>query len=375
MISIPFSINNEICYNLEQLRGYFAQELNAGSNLYNEMLTYGRNGVIARWLLTQGEDCIADRIFNISNKLGDSDYIKKLGEVICDITVVNDFLKYPVENCLQYVDCDIDVKEDLISIKFRVINEINEEYSISVSCRLGLYSTNVNLWGKSEGYIISVKIPIKNINEVDWLSINSDDHIFHMLYRCPNTIYIKIRNTWLSLYSTSEGYYYADIPFLNWLALLPVGSTKNDSKYVNRSYIYKPFFMEAMGCENRMQKINNFLSLIRDESKMKFELHTQIDDFDKLIGFSESRILNISNDEGYIPITVSFQEYIKCLKEGNKNILNIMNSNFGIFNELGEPLDFDESLKFLTSRLQADQEIFQGKFVRYQSLRTLPIKY
>ncbi|MBQ0057512.1 MAG: hypothetical protein KBT20_07640, partial [Bacteroidales bacterium] len=59
-------INNEHCSTVEQLKGYFKLDLTPDSDIYADLLDYGRHGDIAEWLREMDEAELASKVESIS---------------------------------------------------------------------------------------------------------------------------------------------------------------------------------------------------------------------------------------------------------------------------------------------------------------------
>lgn len=75
-------INYEHCTSLEQLKGYFNESITSDSDIYADLLDYGRRGDIAIFLRQIDEPAIASRVESIPKGLSDSAFYNKLKEAI-----------------------------------------------------------------------------------------------------------------------------------------------------------------------------------------------------------------------------------------------------------------------------------------------------
>ena len=68
-------IDNKLCSNIEQLRSYFNAPINYGSNIFMDILDYGRSGDLSLWLREHEENELALNIDDIDQNIGDGEYI------------------------------------------------------------------------------------------------------------------------------------------------------------------------------------------------------------------------------------------------------------------------------------------------------------
>ena len=64
-------INNEHCFSIHQLKQYFKFPIKYGSDLFLDIIDYGRSGDISTWLREHNENILADNIDSIDNNIGD----------------------------------------------------------------------------------------------------------------------------------------------------------------------------------------------------------------------------------------------------------------------------------------------------------------
>lgn len=150
-------INKEHCNSLTQLKDYFSQELNVGSDIYSDILDYGRSGDIAEWLREIGEVNLANKVDSIADN-GDADFIKKLGEVLTGENITNNISKRPFKHCFEYHDvgCDVRGNDSIVNVKFKVIMTANETYKVSVDNQIEHVEKEINPSDYEEGEIITL---------------------------------------------------------------------------------------------------------------------------------------------------------------------------------------------------------------------------
>lgn len=137
-------IDNEYCYDIEQLKRYF-DSIAINSPSSTDLLEYGRNGDIATWLREHRDNDIADQVDAIDINLGDSEYINQLANIISGAKYV--VTKKPFEDCVKYmVNIDDQLDESIIvSISLTIIQSVKESYIISVKNNWGEKTVNFTL--------------------------------------------------------------------------------------------------------------------------------------------------------------------------------------------------------------------------------------
>ena len=75
-------IDNKLCSNIEQLRSYFNAPINYGSNIFMDILDYGRSGDLSLWLREHEENELALNIDDIDQNIGDGEYISRITDII-----------------------------------------------------------------------------------------------------------------------------------------------------------------------------------------------------------------------------------------------------------------------------------------------------
>lgn len=150
-------INKEHCNSLTQLKDYFSQELNVGSDIYSDILDYGRSGDIAEWLREIGEVNLANKVDSIADN-GDADFIKKLGEVLTGEDMTNYISKRPFKQCFEYQDvgCDVRGNDSIVNVTFKVIMIANETYKVSVNNQFELIEKEINPSDYEEGEVVTL---------------------------------------------------------------------------------------------------------------------------------------------------------------------------------------------------------------------------
>lgn len=167
-------INNEHCSSVEQLKGYFTEALTPDSDIYADLLDYGRYGDIAVWLREMGELEQATRVEAISGDLSDSAFFAQLKAVVTGTEVKDaESLKPTFDKCFVFerVKCDEKETEVKVSVCLKVLMCVNEEYDLCVSSNWGTRGAMVNPYSYSEGKTATVdftlrKRPGKEVGEI-----------------------------------------------------------------------------------------------------------------------------------------------------------------------------------------------------------------
>ena len=132
-------INNEHCFSIHQLKQYFKFPIKYGSDLFLDIIDYGRSGDISTWLREHNENILADNIDSIDNNIGDGEYISKLTDIMTNKQTSNSNSK---PNFLELFKIEgIEVKESdkdtMICVNLKVIQTFNESYSLKIQSSWG----------------------------------------------------------------------------------------------------------------------------------------------------------------------------------------------------------------------------------------------
>lgn len=169
-------IGNKHCTSVEQLKEYFSMDLTPESDIYADLLDYGRYGDIASWLRQMGEPDMVSKIDPMSTDLSDSAFYAKLKAMITGSTVIDSdtvILKFPFEKCFSFenVKCDVQDDKAMDSVYLKVLMCVNETYELSVSSNWGTRAELVNPYSHPEGktacfFFTLRKRPGKNVGEI-----------------------------------------------------------------------------------------------------------------------------------------------------------------------------------------------------------------
>ena len=175
VIMLVLYIDNEHCLSLEQLKGYFSESLTPDSDIYADLLDYGRHGDIAVWLRdVVGEPELSSKVESIPSGLSDSAFYAELKGVITG-NLNSDYapLKPAFDKCFSIEDirCEVTDKAANVSVCLKVKLCMNEEFELRVSCNWGTRGIMINPYSHPEGKTASFdfslyKRPGKDIGEI-----------------------------------------------------------------------------------------------------------------------------------------------------------------------------------------------------------------
>lgn len=169
-------INNEYCNSVKQLKDYFGQDINVGSDIYTDLLDYGRSGDIAKWLREQGYESLADKVDSIVDN-GDADYIKKLGEALTGSGNINKIPKRPFSDCFEFQNtkCEVYTDHTIVKLIFKVLMVVNETYNISVDNQCEHVNKCVNSIEFEEGSTVTMSFVLHQHKPGNRIAIKVED--------------------------------------------------------------------------------------------------------------------------------------------------------------------------------------------------------
>ena len=146
-------ISNEHCTSVTQLKGYFSEDLTPESDIYADLLDYGRHGDIAVWLRELGETELASRIESIDTGLSDSAFYRQLKVTITGIDDNTGPIKPAFEKCFSFagMKCNVKGNEAKIIVSLKILMCVNETYELSVSSNWGTRGVIINPYHYTEG--------------------------------------------------------------------------------------------------------------------------------------------------------------------------------------------------------------------------------
>lgn len=167
-------INNEHCCSVEQLKGYFTENLNYDSDIYADLLDYGKNGDIAVWLREMGETELANDVESIPDDLCDSAYYAQLKVAIIN-REVNDFesLRPSFEKCFKFENMVFDTNEKgaKVSVNLKLLVCIKEEYTLTVCSNWGTRGKMITPNEYSEGDHVCIDFLFNKRHQKDFGNI------------------------------------------------------------------------------------------------------------------------------------------------------------------------------------------------------------
>lgn len=172
-------INGEFCSNLEQLKGYFFNNLSVDSDIYIDLLESGRSGDMSKWLKEHGENTLAERVDSIKCDDSDTGYISELAKVLTDRNL--DLEIYSFTKCfgIENVDCRMQGDEVIVSCVIKVLCVINENYIVKIANGWGTKCFEINPTEYEEGTVFELRTAMKkNPNKaIGKTSIESDGNV------------------------------------------------------------------------------------------------------------------------------------------------------------------------------------------------------
>lgn len=131
-------INNEHCESVAQLKGYFSGDLTPGSDIYYDLLDYGRSGDIAVWLREMDEPELSSWVESVSTCLVDSEFLAALKAAMTGESAPPP-PKPPFGKCFSFegLDCDVKDNEAKVTVRLKVLMCVNETYELLVSSAWG----------------------------------------------------------------------------------------------------------------------------------------------------------------------------------------------------------------------------------------------
>ena len=170
-------INDKHCLSVEQLKGYFTEDLTSDSVIYYDILDYGRYGDISQWLQELGEDELSAKVASIDNTLSDSEYFIELKKIITGYSEPTPFdsLKPSFEKCFQYEGYEEEPNgstEIVVLIKFKILMSVNESYELKVSSSWGTRGQQINPSDYIEGETIKISFSFRKRPGKEWEIVN-----------------------------------------------------------------------------------------------------------------------------------------------------------------------------------------------------------
>lgn len=164
-------INDEHCSSLEQLKGYFTEDLALDSDIYEALIDYSKNGELSEWLREHDEIEIASEIDAIPAKLGDTDYFSSLKAILigADDIVTPDPKKPTFNECfhIERITSKIESGEANIIVLLKVSKSINEYFTIQIVCGWGTRGFKINSSDMATGDMLPLNIHLRELPGTD----------------------------------------------------------------------------------------------------------------------------------------------------------------------------------------------------------------
>lgn len=128
-------IKDDICKTFAQLQD-FVRLISTETEIYSDILEYGRNGDLSEWLREHGKEVLADQINAIDNTASDNEYIKKISLIILDM--IPALRKTNFRECFEQKVELAQTQQNELMLLFSLIpiKDINEDYEIKAVCGL-----------------------------------------------------------------------------------------------------------------------------------------------------------------------------------------------------------------------------------------------
>ena len=170
-------INDEHCLSVEQLKGYFTEDLTAESPIYYDLLDYGRSGDISEWLKEMEKDEMSAKVASIDSDLSDSEYFVELKSILTGATfsITHESLKPPFEKCFKlegYEEEPNGSTEMIVTMTFKILMTVNERYELKITSSWGTRGQLINPSDYIEGEAIKVSLLFRKRPGNEW-KINS----------------------------------------------------------------------------------------------------------------------------------------------------------------------------------------------------------
>lgn len=171
-------VDHSYCTSLAQLKGYFSMSLDANSDVYYDLLDYGRNQDISKWLRENGEDELANNLDAIDDNLTDSEFFAKMSRIILGEEVQTpakpDFSLCLTIQKVQYAETDTGMN---VSVYLRILETVNENYELKIETEWGTHIEIINTFNSKKGSVLKYervlrKRPFKNLENISLYADN-----------------------------------------------------------------------------------------------------------------------------------------------------------------------------------------------------------
>ena len=137
-------INDEHCFNINQLKQYFEMPIKYGSPLFKDILDYGRAGDIAKWLREHNECELADGVDFIADDIGDGEYMSCISDIIIGKKVSSSKPEFSKLFSVEDIKVDELDNETVVCVSLKVMRVINESYFLMIRSSWGTRAMNIN---------------------------------------------------------------------------------------------------------------------------------------------------------------------------------------------------------------------------------------
>ena len=137
-------INDEHCFNINQLKQYFELPIKYGSPLFKDILDYGRAGDIAKWLREHNECELADGVDLIADDIGDGEYMSCISDIITGKKVSSTKPEFSKLFSVEDIKVDELGNETVVCVCLKVMRVINESYFLMIRSSWGTRAMNIN---------------------------------------------------------------------------------------------------------------------------------------------------------------------------------------------------------------------------------------
>lgn len=146
-------INDEHCFNINQLKQYFELPIKYGSPLFKDILDYGRAGDIAKWLREHNECELADGVDLIADDIGDGEYMSCISDIITGKKVSSSKPEFSKLFNVQDIKVDELGNETVVCVSLKVMRVINESYFLMIRSSWGTRAMNINPLDFKQGIV------------------------------------------------------------------------------------------------------------------------------------------------------------------------------------------------------------------------------
>ncbi|MBP3471478.1 MAG: SUMF1/EgtB/PvdO family nonheme iron enzyme [Paraprevotella sp.] len=189
-------INKSFCLSIEQLRGYFAARIDINSDLYWDLLDYGRNHGMSEWLQEMGEEDLACRLEAIDNELGDSAFFAEMSRIILgkeiQTPIKPDFSQcFSVEN-IQHEVMDTGIT---VTVYLKVLMPVNESFELKVQTNWGTRRNFINPFHSRTGELLKRDFSFRRRLNCDSIEIElfvDDKKYFRDKYHCGKKMEFEV---------------------------------------------------------------------------------------------------------------------------------------------------------------------------------------